>query len=214
MVLRPCNDAKQFVELKYLKGVDNVSIRKTFKEDNEDTTAGKENTRLASSFFKSSNGSSDQATDSAQLYDKAKKKCSSSIKDLKLSEKNKVGLQSKSVLVEKSAMTTLLLDELDGRIVVRQAITSDNSASPCEIRTGDILLSVDHVNLIGMSLEEAQSFVNEKLKHKNDSISVVIATNLDGNNSHHSAIVNSNWCFAQKDSTDIDENDSVFNTKF
>ena len=33
--------------------------------------------------------------------------------------------------------------------------------------TGDILLSVDHVNLIGMSLEEAQSFVDEKLKHKN-----------------------------------------------
>lgn len=28
-------DAKQFVELKYLKGADNVSMRKTLKEDNE-----------------------------------------------------------------------------------------------------------------------------------------------------------------------------------
>lgn len=40
-------------------------------------------------------------------------------------------------------------------------------------------------------------------------MSVVIATDLNENNSHHSAIVNSDWSFAQKDSTDIDENDSV-----
>ncbi|CAB4024703.1 ---NA---, partial [Paramuricea clavata] len=108
-------------------------------------------------------------------------------------------------------MHILILDEVDGRIVVRHSGGADSGNSI--VKTGDLLLCVGNVSLVGLSLGQAQSVIDDMLKRDEEKILLVIGVTPD-RASADSAPVSSNWSFAQKDLSNIDERDLVFDTKF
>ena len=121
------------------------------------------------------------------------------------------GREPKSVTVDKRDMHIIILDEVDGRIVVRHSEGADSGNNV--VKTGDLLLCVGNISLVGLSLNQAQSVIDDVLKRDEEKIPLVIGVTPD-RDSADSTAVSSNWSFAQKDLSQIDEKDLVFDTKF
>ncbi|XP_028411176.1 harmonin-like isoform X2 [Dendronephthya gigantea] len=227
MILRPCKEAKEFVEFSRSKGfaivsASNPSSPTKKPADTEPVTVEPDvnprpvPTTASAPVF----NSDDERTTSAHIYSKVKKKRSSKKdqsqqneptqrnnppENIAFNEKTLSGREPKSVVVSKSEMHILILDEIEGRIVVRD----NGGLSGGNIHTGDLLLCIGNVSLAGLSLSQAKSVLDDTLKRDEENISVVIGVTPDRNRNNASP-VSSNWSFAQKDLSNIDEKDLVY----